>query len=183
MFKRFCAIAVAALALFCGSQAVAPNNTQAHEVLVYGDDNTMHYLETETVRKAGGSYYAWIKIAIKNKSFENARFRFTPEVDDTVTVSIWTVLPPVVEDVDDTVAEAMAKAEKKKLEKAAKTPQVIYPDPLTMANVQPGDRQGWVEIGETSYSQAYENYWTTVQFYCEHPELAKPIAGTNKTTK
>ena len=41
MFKRFCAIAVAALALFCGSQALAPNNTQAHEVLVYGDDNTM----------------------------------------------------------------------------------------------------------------------------------------------
>ena len=158
MFKRFFAIAVAALALFCGSQALAPNNTQAHEVLVYGDDNTMHYLETETVRKAGGSYYAWIKIAIKNKSFENARFRFTPELDDTVTVSIWTVLPPVVEDVDDTVAEAMA-------------------------NVQPGDRQGWVEIGETTYSQAYENYWTTVQFYCEHPELAKPLAGTNKTTK
>ena len=62
MFKRFFAIAVAALALFCGSQALAPNNTQAHEVLVYGDDNTMHYLETETVRKAGGSYYAWIKL-------------------------------------------------------------------------------------------------------------------------
>ena len=82
MFKRFFAIAVAALALFCGSQALAPNNTQAHEVLVYGDDNTMHYLETETVRKAGGSYYAWIKIAIKNKSFENARFRFTPELDE-----------------------------------------------------------------------------------------------------
>ena len=183
MFKRFCVIAVAALALFCGSQAVAPNNTQAHEVLVYGDDNTMHYLETETIRKAGGSYYAWIKIAIKNDTFENARFRFTPEEDDTVTVSVWSVLPPVVEDVDDTVAEAMAKAEKKKREKAAKTPAVVYPDPLTMANVQPGDRQGWVEIGETSYSQAFENYWTTVQFYNEHPELAKPIAGTGKEVK
>ncbi|ORT99323.1 hypothetical protein D081_2052 [Anaerovibrio sp. JC8] len=173
MLKRLCAITVAAVALFCGSHAVAPNNTQAHEVLVYGDDTTMHYLETETVRKAGGSYYAWIKIAIKNKTFENARYRFTPEADGSVTVSVWTVLPPVVEDVDETVAEAMAKAERKK---AGNKPAVTYPDPLTMANVQPGDPQGWVEIGEASYAQALENYWSTVQFYAAHPELAKPMA-------
>ncbi len=183
MFKRLCAITIAAVALFCGSQAVAPNNTQAHEVLVYGDDTTMHYMETETLWKAGGSYYAWVKIAIKNDTFENARFRFTPEDDDTVTVSVWSVLPPAVEDVDDTVLEAMAQAEKKKAEKNGKVPAIVYPEPLTMANVQPGDRQGWVEIGATDYSQAFQNYWTAVQFYCEHPELAHPVANSGKEVK
>ena len=67
--------------------------------------------------------------------------------------------------------------------KEEKVPAVVYPDPLTMANVRPGGRQGWVEIGATDYSQAFENYWTTVQFYSEHPELAHPVVISGKEIK
>lgn len=179
MIKRLFIITIAAFALLCSVHATLPATTRAHEVLVYSDDTTMHYLETETIRQAEGSYYAWVKIAIKNKTFENARYRFTPEADGTVTVSMWTVLPPAVEDVEDTAATTMPPKEKP----TAKTPMPAYPEPLTMANVRPGDPQGWVEIGAAHYSKALENYWTSTQFYGNHPELAKPAATSITTTE